>query len=319
MSITLFIPSLNGLHTDIAVHRRYPALETFLARSRVQNAAELNAELTKLYGLPAGFGVAPFMRLADTGKRDAGFYFRADPVHLAPDRDQLVMLPLSVLQVQMEEAQALAETFNRTYAAEGYRLETPYPERWYLRVPAPLECVTHEPVQVSGGSVFEFMPQGEAGQRLRQLMNEIQMLFHEQPVNLAREASGRPSINSLWLWGGGSLPETTATRPGRVLTDIPLVTGLALFAGSHYKAWTGKLDMPMDFEDQLIAIDCAHESALMHIEDQLAVPLLRGLREGQISALLIYPGNQHSYRVTRTSLRQPWRRRRPLPDILRTT
>ncbi len=319
MTITLFIPSLSGLHTDSGMQKRYPALETLFTRSQVQSTADVNDELAKLFGLPTGFGVAPFMRLADTGDRDAGFCFRADPVHLAPDRDQLVMLPLSVLQVQMDEAKALAEIFNRTYAAEGYRLEIPYPERWYLRVPVPLKCVTHEPIVVAGGSVFEYMPDGEDGQRLRQLMNEVQMLFHEQPVNLARESAGRPGINSLWLWGGGRLPEGPITGPDTVLTDIPLVTGLARCADSDYTAWTGILDKPLESEDQLMAIDCSSESALMQIEDQLAVPLLRGLREDQIDALLIYPGNQHCHKITRASLRQFWRRRRLLADILRTT
>jgi len=318
MSITLLIPSLSGLHTDIAAQRRYPVLETLFARSKAQPAAVLYDELAKLFGLPTGFGVAPFMRLADTGERDAGFYFRADPVHLAPDRDQLVMLPLSVLQVQAEESQALAETFNRTYAAEGYRLEIPHPERWYLRVPAPLKCVTHEPEIVAGRSVFEFMPEGKAGQPLRQLMNEIQMLFYEQPVNLAREAAGRPSINSLWLWGGGNLPEAPIIRPGRVLTDIPLVAGLALFADSDYTVWTGILDKRLESEEQLIAIDCTTDSELMRIEEQLAVPLLRELRNGQIEALVIYPDNQCCYRITRAALHQFWRRRRSLADILRT-
>jgi len=319
MSITLFIPSLSGLHTHTATHRRYPALETLFARSKAQPAADSNAELAKLFGLPTGFGAAPFMRLADTGERDTGFYFCADPVHLAPDRDQLVMLPLSVLQVQMGEAQALAETFNRNYANEGYRLETPHPERWYLRVPAPLKCVTHEPIVVAGRSVFEFMPEGEAGQRLRQLMNEIQMLFYEQPVNLAREAAGRPSINSLWMWGGGRLLETPITVPDTVLTNMPLVAGLALCASSDYTAWTGILDKRLESEEQLIAIDCTTDSELMRIEEQLAVPLLRELRMGHIDSLVIYPGNQRCYHVSQASLRKFWRRRRALADILRTT
>jgi len=317
MSITLFIPDLNAHCADTAMKQRCAALETLFARSQAQPSADGNAVLAKVFGQPAGFGVAPFMRLADTGERDAGFYFRADPVHLAPDRDQLVMLPLSVLQVQREEARALAETFHRTFEAEGYRLETPYPERWYLRVPAPLPCLTHEPAQLAGGPVFEFMPQGAGGQRLRQLMNEVQMLFYEHPVNLAREAAGRPVINSLWPWGGGQLPETPITGPDRILTDNPLIAGLARFAGSELSAWTGKLDIPLESEKQWIAIDCTTDFALTQLEERLALPLLRALRYGWVGELLIYPGNQRCYRITRASLRQFWCRRRSLPDILR--
>ena len=317
MLITLFVPDLNALCADTAMERRWPALETLFARSHMQPAQDINGILSDIFGLTEEFAVAPFMHLADTGERDAEFYFRADPVHLAPDRDQLVMLPLSVLQVQMEEARALAETFNRTYGAEGYRLETPYPERWYLRVPMPLRCVTHEPAKVAGGSVFECMPQGEDGRRLRQFMNEVQMLFFEHPLNQAREMSGKPAINSLWFWGGGRLPETPITGPDRVWSDISLVTGLARFAGSDCLAWPGRLDITSESGKQLIAINCTTDEELTQLEKQVAVPLLRALRQTQIRELLIYPGNRKSYRITFALLKRFWRLRRPLPDILR--
>ena len=273
--------------------------------------------LADCFGLPAEtLATGPFTRLADTGERDNGFYFRADPVHLAADRDQLVMLPLAVLQVQAEEARAFSETFNRIYAAEGYGLETPCPERWYLRVPTPFRCVTHDPAGVAGQPVFEFMPDGEHGQQVRRLMNEVQMLFFEHPVNQAREATGRPAINSLWLWGGGRLPETPATGPGRVWTDRPLIAGLARFAGSDCLTWPCRLDTSSGPEKQLIAVNCTTQTEMVRVEEQIAAMLLHGLREGHGSEILIYPGNLRGYRVTPTSLRRFWRRRRPLSEIL---
>jgi len=101
-----------------------------------------------------------------------------------------------------------------------------------------------------------------------------------------------------------------------VLNDIPLITGLARFAGSDCSAWAGTLDIPLGYEKQLIAVNCTTDSALTQLEEQLAAPLLRALRQGRIGELMIYPGNQRCYRITRASLRQFWRRRRPLPDIL---
>jgi hypothetical protein len=316
MSITLIIPAAGIFQGNRAERLRYPAMETLLARSHVQQAMDEHTVIAELFGLPPAFGVAPFMRLADTGKHGASFYFRADPVHLAPDRDQLVMLPLSVLQVRPEEARALAEAFNRTYIDEGYLLETPYPERWYLRMPESFMCVTHAPLEVAGGSVFEYMPRGADGQRLRQLMNEVQMLFHDQPINQAREAAGTPAINSLWIWGGGRLPESQIAGPDSVLTDVPLVAGLARFAGSNCSAWSGTLQLPSKSENRLIAVDCTSDSAFALLEVQLAEPLLHAVRTHQVDALLIYPGNRYCYRVTRASLRRFWRRPQALIDML---
>ena len=38
-------------------------------------------------------------------------------------------------------------------------------------------------------------------------------------------------MNSLWLWGGGSLPEVPATDFSALYSDNPLATGMALAAG----------------------------------------------------------------------------------------
>ncbi|RZL89235.1 MAG: hypothetical protein EOP73_30255, partial [Variovorax sp.] len=42
---------------------------------------------------------------------------------------------------------------------------------------------------------------------LRRLQQEMQMLLYTHPLNDAREARGRPGINSFWLSGTGRLPE----------------------------------------------------------------------------------------------------------------
>ncbi|MGH8413537.1 MAG: hypothetical protein ACRESX_02285 [Gammaproteobacteria bacterium] len=270
------------------------------------------------------FAPAPFMRLADSSQRDSGFYFCADPVHLAPDRDQLVMLPLSVMQVQMAEAVVLAATFNHMYEAEGYRLETPKSGRWYLRCPAVLNCITHESVKVAGQTVFDFMPSGEHGARLRQLMNEVQMLFFEHPVNQAREVAGKPAINSLWLWGGGCLPqepvlEKLIKAPEQVVTNMPVLVGLARFAGSGYISWPSGLAFQMDSERMLAGINIEGETEMLLLEEQFAAPVLHALRQGQVGEVIIYPGNKQGCRITQPSLRRFWRRRRPLTQILGTT
>jgi hypothetical protein len=41
---------------------------------------------------------------------------------------------------------------------------------------------------------------------VRRWLNEIQMLLHEHPVNVAREERGEPPLNGIWLWGGGKPP-----------------------------------------------------------------------------------------------------------------
>jgi hypothetical protein len=230
MPASLLITGFLRAH-QAAGRPRLPNLERMLARATRGEPRHTHDRLATLFGLePAVVQPGPFMRLADGGKQDDGYWLRADPVHLAPDRDQLVLMPSSVLEMQHAELQALAKAFDATYAAEGWHLDFPSVERGYLRAPRALDVLTHDPEAFVGGPVLEAMPSGPDGKLLKQLMNETQMLFYTHAVNTAREEANRPTINSLWYWGGGQLPAKTGPAPKRVITDLPLVRGLAIWA-----------------------------------------------------------------------------------------
>ena len=206
-------------------------LERMLARATALPTRHTHSYVASLFGLES-IAVAPFMRLADGGAADSAYWLRADPVHLAPDRDQLVLMPPSELGTSGEELQALAQAFDGVYGAEGWHLEFPHPQRGYLKAPKSLDVITHDPEPFVGGPVLAAMPEGADGRSLKQLMNETQMLFHTHPVNSAREGAGRPAINSLWFWGGGSLPAPTGERPARIVVGLPLLRGLAVWSGA---------------------------------------------------------------------------------------
>jgi len=54
------------------------------------------------------------------------------------------------------------------------------------------------------------------------LMNEIQMLWHDHPVNRAREADGLPVVNAAWPW-----PRPQQAPLPRIASDDALVCWLA--------------------------------------------------------------------------------------------
>jgi hypothetical protein len=66
----------------------------------------------------------------------------------------------------------------------------------------------------------------------RKLQNEIQMLWHISPVNEARQASGLPAINSIWISGIGSIGDLQAPDDLRmashIITDYPVLKGIAI-------------------------------------------------------------------------------------------
>jgi hypothetical protein len=60
---------------------------------------------------------------------------------------------------------------------------------------------------------------------LTRWLNEVQMFLHGHPVNEAREACGKPVVNSLWLWGGGRQPAAQPATYSSVWSDNPLAAG----------------------------------------------------------------------------------------------
>src|SRR6267142_5145621 len=142
MPFTVFIPDF--LRRFEAQHRpRLPALELLAARGAALPVQGVHGFLAPLFGLaPEGLAVAPFTRIGDGAQAEDGYWLRADPVHLAPDRDQLVLMSGALLAITQREASALADAFNKLYAADGWRLYMPHPLRGYLRSPQALMLTT---------------------------------------------------------------------------------------------------------------------------------------------------------------------------------
>lgn len=290
---------------------RLPALERLLARGMCLPDTSSAALLAPLFGLEtASFAPAPFMHLGDTGAWDEGWWMRADPVHLAPDRDQLVLLPGDLLQVERRETEALAQAFNELYGSEDWHLEMADVVRGYLRTPKPFDAVTHDPEPIAGRSVLESMPAGPEGAVLRRLMNEVQMLFHAHPVNQAREDVGQPLINSLWLWGGGSLPAFTGRAPAQVAASTPLLRGLALWAGRDSEPLK---DVAGLNPDSLVLLE-AHD--LQALERDWFAPLFDLLRTGNLDSLTLQLGGVGTYAISSTGARRFWRRSLPLSEYV---
>jgi hypothetical protein len=67
----------------------------------------------------------------------------------------------------------------------------------------------------------------------RKLQNEIQMLWHIDPVNEERQQQGYPSINSLWISGIGKLADIQTPQFLKNVKQIygghPLLQGLAKY------------------------------------------------------------------------------------------
>lgn len=310
-----------------------PALERLLSRAMI-NALEItgaDATLFELFGVrippDQDLPVAPVTRLADAGDATDGWWLRADPVHLRADLHQVLLFDVRALDIGSSEAQSLVEEFNRTFAADGYTLEAPYPARWYVRLENDPGVRTHHLMEVIGRDVRPLLPYGPSASRWHTLLTEVQMLFHQAGVNIERETRGQLSINSVWFWGGGELPRGVRSPAEAIYASDPLVRGLARLAGgvvNPLPATAGDWQAAAATEpDGLVVLESTRYD---RVDDELQVwvdhvnmldrdwfaPCLALLQARELDTLVLHPGNGRSYTVTSRDLRRFWRRVRPL-------
>jgi hypothetical protein len=165
---------------------------------------------------------------------DAGQYLWlcADPAWVQPDLNGVRLLACGQLQVDAEEAEALAAPLREVFAEAGMQLEISTPDHWHLRLPVDTFLPAFAaPEQALGEDLSQHLPQGEPGKRWRRLLNDIQVLLHQHPRNAQRRAHGLAPINSLWLWGGGTLPLPMRSELQGVISNDLLMRALAARAG----------------------------------------------------------------------------------------
>ncbi|MGO4302641.1 hypothetical protein [Cupriavidus sp. RAF12] len=290
---------------------------------------------------------APYMRLADlrhdaadaaAGTNDIGAGGGAaidepawaclQPVHIHAARDHLVLMHPDQLEIRPDEAAALRAAIGDLLSESGILLDTPHPARWYVPEATFGDLDATTPVRATGRNIDIWMQAGARVRDWRRLQNEIQMTWHDHPVNQAREAEGRLPINSVWLHGGG---KRVPVKPlaGTVLTDDPFLAGLALAGGSHLGRQPARfVDIANTDGDVLAMLDTATEAHIaqdwglwiehMHALDaNWFAPALAALADGKIQAVtLVLGGENHfaEFTVRRGDLRKFWRGLGPRGD-----
>ncbi len=215
-----------------------PALERLLGHGRCRHdpARSLQDWLTQAFG--ADLAAIPRAALRRRGEDDAapagGEWLCADPIHLHFAREQLLLADATELAITAAEASALIEACNAFIETEEPglgRFEAPAPDRWYLRLGAPARASFAALDDVVGRPVALFLPEGEDARRWQRLANELQVMLHNHPVNQAREAAGRRTINSLWFWGNAAAPSSAAASvTGKTLAASDEARGDAMAA-----------------------------------------------------------------------------------------
>ena len=312
-------------------------LDRLLARARhattTAPAADdsLEALAFRSFGHPAppagaDWPVAALTALVDgCADEGSGFRLRADPVHLRADIDDLVLFDASDIDLSPDEAEALARTVNDALGPDGTRIDAARPHRWYVAPDAPARIATTPLSRAAGARVSGALPRGPDAAWWHRWMNEVQMALHECPANVERERRGAAPVNSVWVWGAGSLPPAgDASAPfARVWTDDALLRGLARHSGVEGGANPAGAQEWLDADPgpgaHLAAFDDLYpavrrvdidvwRAGLARLSRSWAQPLLDALDSGAVARVSIDDERGNRFTATRRGRFRWWRR-----------
>jgi hypothetical protein len=158
------------------------------------------------------------------------------PVHLHATRDHLILMSQNQIDLTEDESSQLLkmvlpfieEDFQSTVLYQGHYA-------WFIPAGPFTSLASHSIDQAHGRNIDWWMPRDThdegVAKRWRKLQNEIQMLWHINPINEARALKGLPSINSLWISGIGKLNDVTSPsalkESNHLYGSHPILAGLA--------------------------------------------------------------------------------------------
>jgi hypothetical protein len=255
------------------------------ARADPGEAAQLQRHFTLL---PRGWPVAALTRATDASDAEGAQWLRADPAWVRPDINGARLFAVGEgMRLSAADADALLPALRPLFGDAGMPIDAPHPSRWYLRIApgVPLPSFA-DPADALGTDLGDALVEPGAGnapdaRRWRTLLTEAQVVLHNHPWNARRAAEGKPPVNSLWFWGGGTLPLQVAA-PG-VRSGDGLLQGLALRGQAPHAPLPARFEPPAG--DTLFDLRASRDLEALAI-DWLR-PALQSLRDGAFAALRI--------------------------------
>jgi len=333
-SLTLFIPGLLQPTRDLTDQDlpATPSLERLLAcgQSEQWTPSGFSDVLCGLFNLLAEPGydlpVATISRLVDDDHSVEGIWMRADPVHLAADRDGVVLMDQSTFTLDQHDALVLAADIRGILAEHDLELEVPTVNRWYVKLKVLPDVKTTAIHEVVGKDIHQHMPAGADKSYWVQLINEIQMCMHASDVNEKRQQRGEFPVNSIWFWGSGELPGRVECEWSRVFSDEEIARGLAIHAGVPWSELPESIDeMPDQVEatDNVLAVisfGLRHtqyhdlkgwQDFVVYLEQFWFSSLLGYLKTGELGELTVITEHQ-KITITGLSLYKIWKKRKTI-------
>lgn len=270
--------------------------------------------------LPRGWPAAAATRQMDAGDGAGATWLRADPAHVQPDINGARLLAHgSGLHLTAQDVAAFMPALRPLFGDFGCPIDAPTPSRWYLRLPMQARLPAFSsPEEALGDELFDHLPgshlsesggDDREGRRWRTLLSEAQIVLHNHPRNGERAAAGLATVNSLWFWGGGVLPDHVHCIADVVCSDDDSLAAFARLAGTEAQPLPARCpDGPAGRD---IVIDLRDSRDLAVLQRDWLEPLLEQLAAGGLDELVLDAVDGRGFVFRRRQRLRFWRRPRP--------
>lgn len=304
-------------------HSRILPHEAWLART-LGLTVPAAAPLTAHTGAPLA---AACMAGCGLGAQAAtGHWLILQPAHIQISSTHPSLADPRALQLDEADARALYDAARPYFEELGKPLLYGAPGLWFVRADDWATLSTASPDSVVNQNLGDWLPEGDRARDYRRLQNEIQMLWHQHPVNAAREARGLPAVNSYWCWAGASA-SASAAAPAQAAPLLAVTGGPSWLQSLAAPAWRqatvdqvlaapGSAHPGVVVVPDLIAPGQASEwaewlAAFEQIDRQWCAPLLAALQDRRVQRVHLLLSHRESWLEvsgTRLAQRKFWRK-----------
>lgn len=282
---------------------KMPQFSNLFAKGQLSRL-ELNfSDFVYAQQLKSGLSLANYYA-KELGLNAHAAYMLLEPTHLRLDRDRLLISEPALLQLNSAEAQQLITVINEYFSGE---LEVFYisDELWLIGLNFTLDDVVSYPlIDIVGENIDEFLPSGNERLRLHKLINELQMLLFNLPLNKLREDEGLLTINSVWIWDKS--PPKLAFEFGTRLANNSSLSALTGNFAAVTSLIVDKAYYPACYRDSFSWLEVVAE-----LDNLLAAKLSNLLNSRKIQHLNIYIPTLtgcHCLQLSRFDLWKFWRK-----------
>jgi len=301
-----------------------PHLNRFLRFATVQSTRSYSIDeiLKTVLGFDSPTGLPLAQAFASDEEQQPGHLLLCQAIHLQAGLHSAVIVPVQNNRDNLQDINIIIKDLNDIFNVDCNITEVA--DGLFLVHLKGFAAPTHYPhiLSVLGKTANPYIEQSRQVLPWYQLLNEMQMFMHQHEVNVERTGRGLLPINSLWCWGGGTVPQGFKAKLAWYCDDLPLNQfARSLGLSPESCANINRLDNSADTVlidlrlIELLKTGIADEldQLLLDIDRRLLKPLLQAATKGR-SHLLLRAGYEFDFELKPTARMKFWRSQKNLSN-----